>query len=122
GVAKDLFYPRDRAAARAALGLPVEGRSLLLVGRLEARKGIHELVAAMRDPRLADVRLVLLGDGDQAEAVRAAARGFKDAQGGDLWTFVGPQSHEGVADHVAACDALVLPSWAEGTPNAVVEA
>ncbi len=115
GVAKDLFYPRDRRAARAELGLPIEGRSLLYVGRLEPRKGVFELVAAMRDPRLAGVRLVLLGEGESSAEVRRLATG-------DRFHFVGPQSHEGVAAHVAACDALVLPSYAEGTPNAVVEA
>jgi teichuronic acid biosynthesis glycosyltransferase TuaC len=117
GVAKDLFYPRDRRAARAELGLPLEGKSLLFVGRLEPRKGIFELVEAMRDPRLAAVHLVLLGEGESSAEVRRLATAF-----GDRFRFVGPQSHEGVAAHVAACDALVLPSWAEGTPNAVVEA
>jgi glycosyltransferase involved in cell wall biosynthesis len=117
GVAKDLFHPRDRTAARTELGLPAEGKSLLFVGRLERRKGIFELVEAMRDGRLEGVRLVLIGDGEDGAEVRRLAAAF-----GDRWTFAGPQSHEGVARHVAACDALVLPSHAEGTPNAVVEA
>lgn len=117
GVAKDLFHPRDRAEARAELGLPVAGKSLLFVGRLERRKGIFELIEAMRDPRLADVRLVLIGDGEDGAEVRRQSAAF-----GDRWTFAGAQSHEGVARHVAACDVLVLPSWNEGTPNAVVEA
>jgi len=117
GVAKDLFHPRDRDEARVELGLPRAGKSLLFVGRLERRKGIFELLEAMRDPRLADVRVVLIGDGEDGAEVRRQAAAF-----GDRWVFVGAQSHEGVARHVAACDVLVLPSWNEGTPNAVVEA
>jgi teichuronic acid biosynthesis glycosyltransferase TuaC len=117
GVAKALFHPRDRAAARAELGLPAEGRSLLYVGRLERRKGILELCEAMTDPRLADLGLVLIGDGEDGDEVRRRLGAL-----GPRVRFVGAQSHEGVASHVAACDALVLPSWAEGTPNAVVEA
>jgi len=116
GVETSLFRPRDRAAARAELGLPVEGMSLLFVGRIERRKGVFELVEAMADPRLSQVRLVWLGEGDESDAIRKLAAPF-----GDRFTFVGPQPHEGVASHVAACDALVLPSWNEGTPNAVVE-
>jgi teichuronic acid biosynthesis glycosyltransferase TuaC len=117
GVEKSLFYPRDRAAARAELGLPVEGMSLLFVGRIERRKGVFELCEALGDPRLSQVRLVWLGEGDESAAIRKLAEPF-----GDRFTFVGPQPHDGVARHVAACDALVLPSWNEGTPNAVVEA
>ena len=117
GVEKSLFYPRDRAVARAELGLPEKGKSLLFVGRIERRKGVYELAAAMRDPRLSEARLVWLGEGEDGEPIRRMAEAF-----GDRWTFVGPQPHEGVARHVAACDALVLPSWNEGTPNAVVEA
>lgn len=117
GVEKSLFYPRDRAAARAELGLPVSGMSLLFVGRIERRKGVYELIEAMRDPRLSEARLVWLGEGEDSDAIRKLAEPF-----GDRFTFVGPQPHDGVARHVAACDALVLPSWNEGTPNAVVEA
>ncbi len=117
GVEKSLFFPRDRVAARLELGLPAEGMSLLFVGRIERRKGVFELCEALGDPRLSQVRLVWLGDGDDSAAIRKLGAAF-----GDRFTFVGPQSHEGVARHVAACDALVLPSWNEGTPNAVVEA
>ena len=117
GVETSLFHPRDRAAERAALGLPLDGKSLLFVGRIERRKGVYELLEAMRDPRLAHVRLVWLGEGEDGAAIRELAAPF-----GDRFAFVGPQPHEGVARHVAACDVLVLPSWAEGTPNAVVEA
>jgi teichuronic acid biosynthesis glycosyltransferase TuaC len=34
----------------------------------------------------------------------------------------GSRPHEEVPSWMAACDVLVLPSWAEGTPNVVLEA
>ena len=56
--------PRDRATAREAVGLPVEGRLLGVVGLIEPRKGIDHLATALRDAgdRLRpDDRLVLMG-------------------------------------------------------------
>ncbi|MEM6798481.1 MAG: glycosyltransferase [Planctomycetota bacterium] len=53
-----------RQQARRALGLPLEGRSMAVVGLVEKRKGIRELATAFRDSssRLrADDRLLLLG-------------------------------------------------------------
>jgi glycosyltransferase involved in cell wall biosynthesis len=37
-------------------------------------------------------------------------------------SFVGGKPHDEVPRWVAACDAFVLPSWNEGTPNVVIEA
>jgi glycosyltransferase involved in cell wall biosynthesis len=121
GVDVDLFRPRDRAEARAALGHAGDpARWLLYVGRLEPAKGILDLLEAFS--RLArrrdDVRLVVVGDGSaRAQCERAAA--------GPLLGRVlvaGTRPLEEVPRWLAASHALVLPSWAEGTPNVVIEA
>ena len=44
GVDAELFRPRDRAAARAELGLPA-GPLALYVGNLKAEKGVHDQIA-----------------------------------------------------------------------------
>jgi glycosyltransferase involved in cell wall biosynthesis len=101
------------------LGLPENGKILLFVGRLEREKGLNELVAAFRDlasksrERLA---LVIVGEGSLEEGL---ARQVNDVQ--DI-VLAGPRRPEEVGRYLAASNVLVLPSWAEGTPNVVLEA
>lgn len=119
GVDVRLFHPRDRAEARRALGLPVDGRWIVYVGRLEREKGVLDLIEAMatvakRDPA---VRLALVGDGASRAAAEAAARPL-----GDRVLFAGAKPLAEVPTWVAASDVHTLPSWNEGTPNVVLEA
>ncbi|MCW5809242.1 MAG: glycosyltransferase, partial [Deltaproteobacteria bacterium] len=52
GVDAELFHPRDRAAARAELGLPGGGPLALYVGNLKEEKGVLDLARAWpRVPR-----------------------------------------------------------------------
>jgi glycosyltransferase involved in cell wall biosynthesis len=121
GVDATLFYPRDRASARAELGQDGdERRWLLYVGRLEEAKGVLDLLAAFSSlaRRRDDVRLVIVGDGSAHEAVARAASGDL----GDRILLVGRRPLEEVPVWMAASHVLVLPSWAEGTPNVVLEA
>jgi len=121
GVDAELFWPRDRGAARTELGHGGDARRwLLYVGRLEEPKGVLDLLKAFSIlvRRRTDVRLVVVGDGSQREAFARAAAGDL----GDRVLLAGRCPLEKVPSWMAACDALVLPSWAEGTPNVVLEA
>ena len=121
GVDAELFRPRDRATARAELGQAGDARRwLLYVGRLEETKGVLDLLQAfsLLAARRSDVRLAIIGHGSAGAAcARAAANGL-----GDRVLLAGPRPLEEVPRWMAASDALVLPSWAEGTPNVVLEA
>jgi glycosyltransferase involved in cell wall biosynthesis len=120
GVDGDLFHPRDRAASRAALGRGGDTRPwLLYVGRLEEVKGVTDLLTAFASLRSLrpEVRLVLVGDGSLRGICEQAA-----ALGDGSILLAGSRPLEQVALWMAACDALVLPSWAEGTPNVLLEA
>jgi glycosyltransferase involved in cell wall biosynthesis len=114
-----IFHPRERAPARAALGIADDAELLLYVGRLVPEKGLRELfdacaaLAAAR-PRL---RLVLVGDGPLRAELEA--RIGRDAPWARL---VGAQPPELVALWFAACNLLALPSYSEGHPNVLVEA
>ena len=118
GVDAELFHPRDRAAARAELGLPA-GPIALYVGNLKEEKGVLDLAAAWaRVAReLPEATLVVVGGGPAAEALKTAV-----APLGESVRLLGPQPLPKVPVFMAACDLLVLPSHAEGTPNVVLEA
>jgi teichuronic acid biosynthesis glycosyltransferase TuaC len=123
GVDRTVFHPRDRAEARRALGLPAEDRVLLYVGGLDREKGLVELVdafAMLRSSTARPVHVVLVGEGPMEKEMRAASTELGGRRGRLI--LAGPQDLEGVARFLAAADALVLPSWDEGTPNVVLEA
>jgi len=119
GIDRARFRPQDRAAARSALGLPIDRRMVLCVGNIEAHKGSLDLVRAFAAlaKRRKDASLVMVGDGAaRAECERLTRRlGIKVS-------FVGARRHDEVPQWIAACDVLTLPSWNEGTPNVVLEA
>ena len=113
GVDMERFRPGDRRAARAALGLPMDARLVLGVGRLVSNKGFHLAADCLRDLP-SDVLLVLVGEGpDQARIA---------AIGGDRVRFLGGLPPDQVAQACRACDMLTLPSEREGWPNVVTEA
>lgn len=115
GVDLDLYRPVDRGAAKAALG--VEGPLLATVGALIERKGQSFALDALA--RLPGATLVVIGDGpDRAALERQAERlGISGRV-----RFLGARPPEDVAELVAASDAMLLPTRAEGIANAWVEA
>ena len=117
GVDLELFAPRDRAAARKALGLDVDGTVVLSVGQLIPRKG-HDL--AMRAvARLPEATLVIVGEGPEADGLRRLARRLGSAE---RIRFLSAIPQERLATIYNAADVLVLASSREGLPNVVLEA
>jgi len=112
GVDGELFHPRDRAAARAELGLPAGEPLALYVGNLKEEKGVLDLARAWADVPAG--RLAIVGGGPARAALEAALPARA--------TLHGPQPLAAIPTWLAACDVLVLPSHAEGTPNVVLEA
>ncbi|HQY63541.1 MAG: glycosyltransferase [Myxococcales bacterium] len=119
GVDDGVFRLQDKAEARRELGVGVDRRVVFFVGRLEPAKGIDELMTAWdqvaRDEPSAT--LVLAGDGVSRVKVDQWARGH-----GDGVRVLGGQPLSAIARWHGASDLFTLPSWREGTPNAVLEA
>jgi glycosyltransferase involved in cell wall biosynthesis len=108
GVDAERFSPGDRDRMRAELGLP-GGILLASVGRLNREKGFDVAIAAVARlaPDHPDVRLLVIGDGEYEEQLRAltARLGVEE-----LVLFVGPQDVDGVARHLQAADVFVFPT------------
>ena len=93
---------------------------LLFLGWLERDKGIFELLEACRQlPDRRHFTLEIAGDGHAAAAARdfATRHGLDDRVRFRGW-LRGAELHAALAE----AEVLVLPSWAEGLPNAMVEA
>lgn len=95
------------------------GMHLVFVGRLTAIKGLRVLLEAFGKARitLPDLRLTLIGDGDDRPHLEKLAAPF-----GRSVQFTGYQSQDAVAEALAAADVFVLPSFAEGVPVVLMEA
>lgn len=109
--------PPTREAARAALGLPEDRPLLLSVGRLTAVKGFDVAIRALAD--LPDAALIVIGDGEDADALETLA----DETGVvDRVIFCGRREHRDVLIAMRACDVFVLSSHTEGLSHVLLEA
>lgn len=93
---------------------------LLFLGWLERDKGVFELIEACR--RLAaghEFTLDIAGEGNSSAAARALVVRHELTE---VIRFRGWLLGEQLRQALAEADVLVLPSWAEGLPNAMVEA
>jgi teichuronic acid biosynthesis glycosyltransferase TuaC len=97
GVDFDVFKPMDKGRAREQLGLPPDRRLVLFVGNYPERRKRFDIVE---------------------DAVAQLKRGGMDV---DLITAY-KQTYDKVPVYMNACDAMVLPSEREGSPQVVKEA
>ncbi len=112
-----IVEPLDRAAARAALGLPAGGFVVGWVGRISREKGLDVLVDAL--PALGDLQLTVcaIGAGSERPAVEARAR---ELAVGERMHWAGLVAE--AARYFRAFDVFVLSSRTEGVPIALLEA
>src|SRR5262249_343746 len=104
--------------ARTELRLPSDAKLIGIVATLRSWKGHRFLIEAMTDLRLADARLLVVGDGPQESNLRAqiVALGLDGRV-----TLAGRQ--DDVLPWLRALDVFVLPSTgSEGIPQALMQA
>lgn len=102
-----LFCKKDRVACRKQLGIPEDKYVIGFVGGFIERKGDKRLLEAVN--QLDDVYVAFAGRGD-------------DKPSGDRVIFCEAMNHEQIPILLNAVDAFVLPTLAEGSCNAIVEA
>lgn len=98
-----------RAKLRDEMGLSVNIKAILYVGRLEPYKGVADLLDAFADvqSRRNDIRLLVVGSGSLVSLVRSAAAANKDI------FYLGQLSQFKVIDAYITSDIVVIPSLYE---------
>ena len=128
GVDHAFFGPGHRPQARRALGLPLDGRLLLFVGRIQPLKCADvaiDTLAQLRAQGHDGYRLVVVG-GPSGPHGETSLRGLHDLADGrgvrDHVHFVDPQPHELLSSYYRAADVCIVPSRSESFGLVALEA
>lgn len=129
----DQGYPADHMLhvpygvdppAGAVRRLPVGGEGTVtfgFFGSVNPKKGLEILVAAFRECRARNLRLVVRGNMTHFPKYAKRVRAFADID--PRINFKGPYGHGELAAALSSIDVLVVPSvWYENTPFVVLEA
>lgn len=124
-VDRAVFRPGDRAAARQALGLPVQTPLIVSVGHLISGKRHHILVQALQQllKSQPDIKLAIIGGAAYQPQYPAQLRKLVGELGLDERVrFVDRVPPAQVAQWLQAADVFALMTEREGCCNAVLEA
>lgn len=125
GVDGSRFFPSDRTAARASLGLPQDRIVLLAVGNIADGKGQHRIIEALpalltRHPNLL---FIALGDAEASGKYRRLLDDLVARGGLAPYVRIVPQRpHDEIRLWLAAADVFCLATRSEGWCNAIMEA
>ncbi len=121
GCDSSIFHPMDRAEARRKLAIDPSVEAVVYIGRMDVKKGLHELVegAASLHSTRPSLHVYLVGDGADAPQIESAIEAHHAAS--YIHALPGC-SFDDVAVWMAASDLVTLPSYMEGCPNVVLEA
>ena len=121
GINTDVYYPKDKTAARKKLGLPENNFIILYIGRLIHIKGVDILLESLQTVFAEQQNAIacFVGSGDLQQSLQEKAG---TAQITNRVRFMGTQHPASIPDWLNAADMLVLPSRSEGRPNVILEA
>jgi D-inositol-3-phosphate glycosyltransferase len=123
GVNMELFQPQDKRVARSKLGLG-EGKVILFVGRMEALKGVDNLIRALSlMPSDNRARLIIIGGDEYSrpEVVRLETLASDIGVGGNV-KFLGPVAQNLLPLYYSAADVSAVTSYYESFCLVILEA
>ena len=120
-IKKFVFNLESRIATKKRLNIPLDNKVLIFVGNLLKTKGIYELIGSfiLLSKQYHNLHLIVVGNGPEYQYIKEQA--FKNGLKDKIY-LVGAQPHNKIPDFLSAGDILVLPSYNEGLPNAVLDA
>ncbi len=124
GVDTSNFYPIPPDEAKEFVGVPLDKKMILFVGRIEPLKGIKTLLQSIGNLRengksgndlcLAVIGGELEGKGGQESEDMKLLNGLRDEYGlGDMVTFLGKRSQDSLPYYYSAAELVVMPSHYE---------
>ncbi len=128
------FYPIPSDEAREYLGIPLEDRVVLYVGRIEPLKGVDTLLRAMACLRFQkilagrSVYLIVIGgepdvSPDQMDAEMARLQQLRDELNlGNTVLFLGKRGQDTLPYYYSAAEVVVVPSHYESFGMVALEA
>lgn len=114
-----IFKPMDSVSIKKDLGLPMDKKIIVAVGRLSWVKGwplMLETMLKLDDP---DYLLLLVGDGEDRQRIEDSAAALMKQ---DRLRITGFVSHDQVAQYINAADLVIVASYVEGWSTAMIEA
>lgn len=134
GVDLSHFYPIPVDEAKAFVGIPLEDRMVLFVGRIEPLKGLDVLIEAMgrycqeRQNDQTQLDLVIIGGEPEVSpevmtSEMARLQAMREKYGlKDMVTFVGKRAQDTLPYYYSAAEAVVVPSHYESFGMVALEA
>jgi len=119
GVDINKFYPKNKQRMREKLGINLDSKVIISVGRLVPVKRVELLIKVTREviKEFPEIKTYYIGDGPYRSYYESLAKDIKDN-----FIFLGRKPHEKIPQYLSAADVFVLPSLSEGLPSAVLEA
>lgn len=110
-----------RMRIRQKIGISLEQKVIMFIGHLYRAKGVLELAHAFvkLHSKHPDSWLVFVGKGPAFNTITEIATSNSLLA---RFFFAGQMKHEEIPDWLNAADIFVLPTYAEGLPNVVLEA
>ncbi|MCM1139382.1 MAG: glycosyltransferase family 4 protein [Muribaculum sp.] len=108
-----IFYPKNREDVRKELGCAKDDFVVAFVGRFDKRKGVKRVSDAIKSLSDKSIKSIFIGRSSIGESEQPDCDGI---------IFMGTLAHEDLPNYLSAADVFVLPSWAEGCSNSIVEA
>lgn len=116
GIDEECFGKADKKLSRKKLGLPLDKKIIIYIGRINETKGVKYLIDAME--KLKDIDLKIIGFSQDIDLFKdyAAKKNLKNVE------FTGGIFGEKKLLYLSSADALILPSSKEGAPVVIMEA
>ena len=112
---EEYFIKSDKIKAKKMLGLNLNKKYIIYIGRIKTTKGIKELLESMKE---INAELLLMGQGQDSKKYED----YAEKIGVTNCKFLGQVYGTKKLDYLTASDCLILPSHTEGAPVVIMEA